>query len=266
MLDVPSPVKPKLELTYDRKVSPVNVWRGGYDLYNARIPNSFGLPAGTSCPGETEFCRSCYGKKCEIRPAVAARLRRNLATLQEAGTEEAMTELLVDMQARLKRTWLAADVPLPIVFRWHWDGDIFSRLYAKAIANTCRADPEIANWVYTRSFRPPVDVIDLIVGIPNLAVYLSVDVWNYEDARRQVAAHPELLVAVCAETFAEARSFWPAAPCPENDGRIPLVGDDGRGACVSCGVCPSGRRDITLTTTHSEGTGVMFPATIGRRP
>lgn len=257
------PADGRLHLTFDRKVSPRNVWRGGYDLWNARIPNSFGLPAGASCPGRTPFCVSCYGESCERRPDVARALAGNLALLQAAGTVDSMAELLVEMLGRYR----AAAGDSPPLFRIHWDGDFFSRDYAAAWAAAMATQPDVQFWAYTRSFQPPVDVIDLLIEVPNLALYLSVDAWNHEAAdRHPLRRHPRLHVALCATTFAEARSLAPdAVPCPENALRIPLVGDDGRGACVSCGICPAGRRDIMLTTTHAEGTAVFFPAHVGVR-
>lgn len=255
-----------LKLSHDRKVSPrgtyQNAWRDkktGHTRTPRWIPkvgNSFGLPSGVSCPGKTEFCVSCYAANLELGwPQVGALTDHNLHLLLDAGTTDAMTDLLMEMMGRYvdeaERKGLDDKERL---FRIHWDGDFFSVDYAEAWAHVIRAHPDIRFWVYTRSFRPPVDVIPTLVGIPNLALYLSADPENIVDARLQCARYPEVLLALCDVDYSSARAMAPDRPslvCPENAEKIPLMAG-GVGACVSCRLCPDGKRDVLFSTSHRE--------------
>ena len=63
-------------------------------------------------------------------------------------------------------------------FRWHVSGDVFSYEYAEFIALVCMLTPHVKFWIYTRSF----DFLVPFVDVSNLAVNLSVDKDNYEEA------------------------------------------------------------------------------------
>lgn len=247
-----------LHLSQDRKVSPLGTFLPATDRWKARwlptIPNSFGLPAGRTCPGATAFCGACYGRNAEKYDATAALLAHNLRLLTEARTVPAMAGLLDEMVGRCVLELRRHGVPVhEWVFRIHWDGDFFSVDYAEAWRQVVHAHPEVTFWAYTRSFRPPVDVVPVLRKCSNLALYLSVDEHNAKDA---TTLHPEQPVAWCAEDYRTARSLArsyrrEAIVCPENAGRIPLM-SEGRGACVECAVCPQARRDILFSTSHRE--------------
>ena len=142
---------------------------------------------------------------------------------------------------------------LPLTFRIHWDGDFYSVAYAKAWAQVIRANPDITFWAYTRSFVGRVNVVPVLAGIPNLALYLSADVHNAAAARRVADAHPSVRIAWCGATWDEARTVadtvgeLPGVRCPENTRKVPLVSDDGRGACDTCGLCVHGRKNIQFS-------------------
>lgn len=254
-----------LRLSDDRKVSPIIRRKGSKDA--PRIPNAFGLPAGTSCPGATEFCRECYAAKNEGRPSVARKMAANLAALESLGDNvSAMATALGDMLA----TWRAQCEKLsaPLVFRIHWDGDYYSVPYARAWRKVIDQNRDVTFWCYTRSFTPAVNVIPALIGAENLHLYLSVDTFNAKRAATVLKRYPTLRVAVCATTQSDAREISEkleraSAPCPENVGRMPLVvagsgrrsdtlavGDDGMGACIACGLCVYGRRDVAFATAH----------------
>lgn len=252
--------------SYDQKVSPRQGWQGPWrsrpGRHIPRIGNSFGLPAGATCPGRTAFCLSCYGIRAERNPGVAPALTHNLELLLAANRRTGITgmaDLLEDMLVRYDQEARHLDPPERI-FRIHWDGDFFSTDYARAWADTIRDHPAVRFWCYTRSFRPPVDVIPILYGIPNLALYLSVDEGNRTHAAAQLAAQPTLMAAYCADDYQTARAIagprrdrnlTRPTPCPENAHRIPIA-DAGQGACVSCQICPEGRRDILFATSHRE--------------
>jgi hypothetical protein len=143
----------------------------------------------------------------------------------------------------------------PLEFRIHWDGDFFSRQYASAWATVIRANSDINFWVYTRSFTNRLNVVDLLVGIPNLSVYLSVDHANEEWAREIIAEYPAIRIAALSDTMVNAGTVItdirggnkPGAKCPELIGAIPLISTNGS-ACISCQLCPKGKADIRFAS------------------
>lgn len=217
---------------------------------NARGANSFGLPSGKafSCPGATSFCeRICYAGKLEkIYSGVKNVLMRNWEALQGKSLVEMqalLTEMIAEFVTETDRI-IARGGKATYDFRIHWDGDFFSREYAGAWANTVRAFPNVRFWAYTRT----LDVVDILVDIPNLSLYLSSDPVN-RDAVNAVSAEWGVPVASVADTFAEARESLPkgkAYDCPENGGRMPLITAKGS-ACLSCGICPDKRGNVTFS-------------------
>jgi Gene product 88 len=260
------PEKPALTLSRDRKVSPLGRWQEKEQRWVPSIRNSFGLPSGKTCPGQTPWCRDiCYGANAERGyTGVEGALQRNLDSLLEAGTTEGMAKLLTELVRTFSRAADRWQLPqADQVFRIHWDGDFFSLDYASAWAHTIRRYPGIAFWAYTRSFREPLNVVPLLAGIPNLALYLSADEHNIEDAVELVERYPDVYLARCGTDYGQARelSERPAVICPENDGRMALM-NDGRGACVDCRLCVEGRGDVLFATKLPSARGRALPVIV----
>jgi hypothetical protein len=242
-----------LQLSGDRKISPlVRVTARGQ---NVLVKNSFGLPARRSCPGVTSVCgRICYAARTERYPSTSALLESNFQQLLACqGSVPAMAELLRgllgDFAANLRRYPTAAPI-----FRLHWDGDFFSVPYAEAWRRVVLEHPEIRFWVYTRSFRPDCNVVPVLAGIDNLALYLSVDADNLARAEQVAGEYPAVRLATLAETAAEGRAMLRGAgrtggACPELMGRIPLVVGTGHamGACAKCQLCVKGNANISFS-------------------
>ena len=160
-----------------------------------------------------------------------------------------MTDMLSAMVAEFVTECTRKNVPA--FFRIHHDGDFFSMDYANAWANVCKAFPDVTFWVYTRSFTSELNVIPALVGIDNLAVYVSVDMHNKTAAFDAVTQFPEVKIAMLADTFLDAKNEIagmrddnaPGAACPELTKQIPLISEKG-GACFACGLCPRGKADI----------------------
>lgn len=210
-----------------------------------KVNNAFGLPAGKafSCPGATPLCEKvCYAGRIEKQyKAFLAVMLANFALLKDATTIE-QTRLLSAMIAEFVAECEKKNVPK--FFRIHHDGDFFSISYAFAWAQVIRDNPDVTFWVYTRSFTPDLNVIPILVGLPNLNLLLSVDVYNKQHAKAIVAEFPEIAIATLADTFAEAAeesrevrgTVKPGAACPELTKAIPLISEKG-GACFACGLC-----------------------------
>jgi hypothetical protein len=229
-----------------------------------KIKNAFGLPAGRafSCPGATSVCESvCYAEKIENRwTNVGAAMRHNWEILSTADYGTMVRELDA-MIVQFEKECTKANAEK--AFRIHWDGDFFSRAYASAWANVVRRHPDTQFWVYTRSFTNRLNVVDLLVGIDNLAVYLSVDSANEEWASVIIAEYPTIRIAALSDTMANAGEVItdirggnkPGAKCPELIGAIPLISVKG-GACFACQLCPKGKADIRFSTKSVKGVRV----------
>lgn len=237
------------------------------------LANSFGLPAGVSCPGMTKACEAvCYAKKTENVFRAAGRLvTANWDVLQECGDDvDAIERLLMAMMTDFETDVLrlSARTSVPAIdlskFRIHWDGDFYSEAYAVAWSRVMAEFPAIQFWAYTRTF----EVVEWLVDVPNLSLYLSVDEFNAELAGQYVNKYPSLKTAVLSTTHAEASIVTvdlhgsKAPKCPENVGRIPLVmplsgrrtetinvGDNAQGACTACGLCVNGTTNVTFATS-----------------
>lgn len=230
------------------------------------FPNSFGLPAGATCPGQTGFCDVCYGVNAEGRPNVKNNLYSNLNELR-GKSETEMAELLREMMGDYRKAFAKFNLPPEQdIFRIHWDGDFFSEDYARAWRTIIEEHPETIFWTYTRSFGGSVDVVDILAGIPNLAFYLSVDAWNIDAAiriieERKKLGKPRISLAFCADDQHQAeqlglragKSILSQTVCPENTGELPLA-SEGTGACVKCMLCIKKRPNILFVDRPESNT------------
>jgi len=235
-----------LKRSHDRKTT-ARVNKAGTQ---SLLKNAFSLPSGRefSCPGATGVCESvCYAGKLEkMYPAFRELALHNWELLKDA-THAEMVELLREMIAEFSQE--CAKNNISKVFRWHADGDIFSADYAMAINKIAYMFPDVQFWIYTRSF----EFVSYINGIPNLAVYLSVDSENEDAALYVKNTYKGVRLAYLAETHDKGKEFMlaetgkPGAICPENAKRIPLITKDG-GACFTCGLCIFGKADIRFAS------------------
>lgn len=241
---------PTLYLSSDRKTAAMATPNGK----QAKVNNAFGLPSGLnfSCPGATGVCENvCYAGKLErLFPAMRARLMDNWNALQNASylnMVSMLSSMLVAFEANCDKKGAAK------YFRIHHDGDFFSRDYAAAWNTVISLFPNTTFWLYTRSFTPAMNVIDILAtpNHANLSMYLSVDTDNEEFAADIIRDFPHVRIAALADTFADAAEVIegirgtdkPGAKCPELTKQIPLISTKG-GACFACNLCPKGKADI----------------------
>jgi hypothetical protein len=234
-----------LRRSNDRKVAADVTDKGGI-----KIANAFGLPSGKafSCPGATSVCEKvCYAGKLEkIYKGVRNVMVANWDALQGLD-EEGMFSLLHDMISEFDSE-VTRKNGTPS-FRIHWDGDFFSLAYAQAWARVVKAFPHITFWAYTRTFTPALNVVPTLAGIPNLALYLSVDRDNLTHAKDVRKAYKGVRWAFLGDTAASTKDEMitltgkPGAICPENVKRIELITPEG-GACIRCDLCVKGKADV----------------------
>lgn len=245
---------PALKLSTSRKVAHV-----ADPIKGARVKNCFSLPAGRdfSCPGATAECDPgrggyCYAGRDEMRfPSVSNLVRHNFDLIMACGRSvEKMVELLRPMIGAFRKQYERRGLPLE--FRWHEDGDFVNLTYAKAVAQVCRENPDIQFWAYTRSFYGKVDAVPTLVGVDNLALYVSVDDSNARYVNPDRLAFWEANGVKVARVTADPEPqetmvnlIGRKAPiCPEINNKIPLVSESGVGACIVCGMCVTGKAPV----------------------
>lgn len=266
----PAPA-PTLRRSNDRKIA-----------VHPRVANAFGLPGGQTCPGKTDACfKDCYALAIERRyKAVPALLQANLSVLRAAAEETAgppssaadrMRPHLSAMLAAFAEECRKRSVPA--LFRWHWDGDVFDADYAEALAGAMREHPNVQGWIYTRS----AFAIPTLLGAKNLTVYYSVDAFNVQEAAALRAGFGEpqprgarLRFAFLGTTWEESTALAallgerPGPKCPELTGALPLVDDNGQGACVTCGLCIEGRANVRFASNKAARKGKAGPGPVRR--
>ena len=215
------------------------------------VPNAFGIPAGISCPGATNFCsRVCYAKKQERMPylkSLRTLLTDNYNALKDASSDEMylMLDTLIE-QFVTQSNRRSIDKK----FRIHWDGDFFSYEYAVAWARVIHKYPDVIFWAYTRSF----DYVPALKGLDNLTLYLSVDENNKQQAIKCYRNNPWVKIAALADTFEQATGIMklfdnrPGAKCPEQTGQLELIDENKQGACIRCDICVKGKANVRFAT------------------
>ena len=224
-----------LKRSTDRKVANSLTANG-----NARIANSFGLPAGKaySCPSATSVCEKiCYAGKLEkIYKGTRENLLHNFNALSNATFDE-MVKMLDAMISEFENEcdkWGA-----PKLFRIHWDGDFFNQTYTLAWYDVILTHSETRFWVYTRV----ESAAKTLVNASNLSLYFSTDSENIATAKR-LNEEFGIKLALLGQTFTEAKLLANirSAVCPEQRKQVAL-----NGACVSCGICPKGNANIAFS-------------------
>ncbi len=255
-----------------------------YDV--ATIDNSWGLPAGESCPGATPFCQDCYGKAAEEWDPVRLKMERNMDLLVSAETPGRMLDVMAPAVAQWRRRVdRMGGKKSQLIFRPHWNGDIFNENYTEALAALMQNDDnkDVSFWLFTRSFgwgENPVDAIPMLAGIGNLALYLSVDWFNKDRADEVMSEYgDQISAAYCGETTVDTMNLSGGEGfiCPETAGEMELMpkkarnnpdGNRVQGACTVCRVCITGREDVHFITGKTTGeieAPRIFPKVLGGR-
>ena len=202
---------------------------------------NFGLPEnGGTCPGATQGKGGCLdvrdgrkrptcymAKVTQIYKAVGNILQKNTDLLRDKSRE--------DMAQVLKNTFqdfVDRNEEKYWYYRLTYSGDVFSEDFAYAVVDACKAFPKVKFWVYTRSH----DYVKILVGAPNLAVYLSVDPINLDTGRKIYNGLREQYnnvgLAYLGPPVDDGTRY---VACPETHGKIQNT--DKLGACAKCKLC-----------------------------
>lgn len=247
-----------LELSSDRKVTPVARWEANQHRWKPLVNNTIGTLAGVTCKMATEFCLAiCYAMRVEeFYPRAKALVARNTERVRSGNLVEKYQGAIDEYR---KQMTLVKNRPLSFepknLFRHKYDGDIDSFNEARAIRAVAVKNPDIAQWIYTRRF----DLAPSLLGVPNLKVYLSVDPDNWREVPKNWVRDGGML-AFTTGTWEETEKLsrlllWRNSPrCPELTKKLPLVVDRGNGygegACANCMMCVNGVNHVQFAVKH----------------
>ena len=211
--------------------------------------NSLGLSPGPickggTCPGCTVGAGGCWdrpgGRKTAVcyvdgllraRPGVKDALAYNTNLLRSADYERKVYLLLKEFLRFAKECHKAGVEPK---YRLHWSGDVFNEEYAWALREAITDCYFITFWNYTRAFN----VVPILLGPPNLRLYLSLDKVNFEAGLPIYQKYKSK--GLCLSVMSEEKPKLPAGEtctaCPVDVKRLPL-----EGACHKCRMCLSGK-------------------------
>jgi hypothetical protein len=221
--------------------------------------NSIGLVPGVDCPGETEACAKCYGKRGFMAYPNAVKVYTHnsqyLRELLKKDVKKAAREVADEIKKHNKSN----------LFRWQIGGDIFGVKHLDMIVRVCNLTPDILHWIYTRSFiqfvkyytrhREPLP--------SNLRFNLSYDRFNVESAldmagiigkAKWLEEIEDVNVITWMGDKKEAQKhfpLWKWITCPADAGKIEL-----QGACAECTLCfkeHKKRIAIHFPTCKAEG-------------
>src|SRR5262249_55554902 len=141
----------------------MNLSSKGNDKIGAKI-FAFNLPAGTTCPGKSAACASCYAQRGRwLFPNVRDALTWNYRLAQRSFFVEEMVEEL--RRRRVK------------VLRLHSSGDPFSAQYTRKWLEILARSPDVSAYSYTRSWRVPeiLPALAELAALPNFQLWFSAD-------------------------------------------------------------------------------------------
>ncbi len=203
----------------------------------------YGLPEnGGTCPGATTGKGGCLdvrdglkrptcymAKVTSIYKAVGTVLAENTVLVKDKTLEEIQEVCEATIQ-----TFIQQSKGENLYFRLAYSGDFFSENYTKAWIETIKKHPEVQFWVYTRSDK----FAELLLGLPNLSVYLSCDPANFktmlEIFERNKDKHNNLGMAwLGLDAPDPAVHRW--VKCPEITNKVKNT--DEAGACSKCRLC-----------------------------
>jgi ferredoxin len=239
-------MSPSLKRSYDRKVSPYSRLRGKASArWYPQVGNAFGLPAVKSCPGATYGPKGCvdvcYADAIKY-PSVLNLLQHNYdLLLSSSSPSDLLTEMVWDYRSEHDKHIPGA----PYAFRIHWSGDYYDEPYAHAWRAVMEEHEAVTFWSYTRSLF----VAEILSGLPNHALYLSSDPVNQAEVLEIAGKYRLPIAALDDQPLLNTEPEFSPVKCPETYKRIPLVSDQGEGACITCGACIRGRRDIVFNIT-----------------
>lgn len=192
----------------------------------------FDLPAGETCPGQSELCSThCYAKMGRFHfPAVEERLAWNYQ-------QSLRTDFVSRMIAEIKRKGV-------LVVRLHCSGDLYSAEYALKWLEVMRQCPKVRFYLYSRSWR----IEDIAPVLEQMAALRCCRVWFSVDCETGIPAsippsvrlaylqadedeEPELLdlLFVVRRLKSYAKRVSLPMLCPHQAGK--------QDNCGSCGTC-----------------------------
>jgi hypothetical protein len=172
------------------------------------MPN-FSIPAGSTCPGKSDFCQGCYAQKGFFQtPRLKSTYAQNLEVTQGDTFVDAMIGHIQQVTRKVK------------VFRIHVSGDFYSSTYVRKWIAIVQALPDVQFYAYTRSWRVASirPTLEELHALPNIQLFSSMDATIEEPAPKgwRVAT-------------IDLDQRYRGMQCLEQIGKMP--------DCQSCGYC-----------------------------
>jgi hypothetical protein len=148
------------------------------------MPN-FSIPAGSTCPGKSNFCQGCYAQKGFFQ---MPRLKSTYAQNREVTQGDTFIDTMIGHIQQATRKVK--------VFRIHVSGDFYSATYTRKWIAIVQALPDVQFYAYTRSWRVASirPTLEELHALPNIQLFASMDVTIIEpapEARRVATIEPE---------------------------------------------------------------------------
>jgi hypothetical protein len=212
----------------------MNLLSKGNDKIGGKI-FAFNLPAGSTCPGQSAACASCYAQRGRwLFPNVSDALAWNYRMARRKFFVEEMTEEL--RRRRVK------------VLRLHSSGDFFSEDYVRRWVTILSRSPSVTAYAYTRSWRVPSILPALVelAALDNFRLWFSADAdtgmppevppgvrvaWLQEDEGDAIPAGVDLVFRVHRLRKTPRKKIGLSLVCPTEQGREHTL------TCSSCAHC-----------------------------
>lgn len=211
---------------------------------------NFGLPINNgTCPGATSGAGGCLhlkiagGKNSTCYMHKLTKAYPSLRRLLDSNTELLKNKSKEEMEIILEETvteFIKRNKGQLLYFRLHFSGDFFNETYTNAWAAVIKKFPHVQFWGYTRSLF----AIPLLVGLNNLALYISADAQNWKEALLVFEQYKHLNnIGMCymGDKVPEELKF---VQCPEITKKI--LNTKQMGACGKCRLCFTYKENIRL--------------------
>lgn len=170
---------------------------------------------------------TCYMSTiARIYPYAGKTLANNTELLRKANLKEK-----ISLIRNTVMKWLLDEGHKNQFFRIHYSGDFFDEEYARAWSVVIKEWPLVRFWVYTRSLF----AVPILAECKNLALYISVDPVNREDALATYEPFKDYKNVALAFMGTPEGVDQKFIACPDISGKVKK--DKEAGSCSKCRLC-----------------------------
>jgi hypothetical protein len=212
----------------------MNLLSKGNDKIGGKI-FAFNLSAGSTCPGQSAACASCYAQRGRwLFPNVRDALSWNL---RASGRGYFVEEMVEELRRRRVK-----------VLRLHSSGDFYAAAYTQKWVEILARSPNVVGYAYTRSWRVPsiVPALRELAALETFRLWFSADAdtgmppevppgvrvaWLQEDEADAIPAGVDLIFRVHRLRKTPRKRIGLSLICPTEQGREHTT------TCSTCAHC-----------------------------